>query len=142
MTSSSCSTGVTRPSMSPAGPCSTLRRRAIAGTVPSLPASSSRAATTSFSRVRAMAAHQNLPTPDATGAINMSATSGKVALVNNSTILTGSCPSGTGIVDFVGYGGSANCSEGIRLPLTSPTLLPHSEYQADAPTRTTIPLTS
>ncbi len=42
----------------------------------------------------------------------MSATTGKVALVNNSTTLTGTCP--TGVVDFVGFGG-ANCSE------TSPT---------------------
>ena len=42
----------------------------------------------------------------------MSATAGKVALVNNSTTLTGTCP--TGLVDFVGFGGT-NCSE------TSPT---------------------
>ena len=42
----------------------------------------------------------------------MSGTTGKVALVNNSTTLTGTCP--TGLVDFVGYG-AANCSE------TSPT---------------------
>ncbi len=35
----------------------------------------------------------NLPTPDATGNINMSATSGKVALVTNQTLLTcGSAP--------------------------------------------------
>ena len=50
----------------------------------------------------------NLPTPDAIGSIAMAADSGKVALVNNSTILSGACPNG--IVDFVGYG-SANCSE-------------------------------
>jgi predicted extracellular nuclease len=56
-----------------------------------------------------------LPTPDATGTIFMSATSAKVALVSNQTTLTGSCPSGSGIVDFVGYGSSANCFE------TSPT---------------------
>lgn len=52
----------------------------------------------------------NLPTPDATGSIAMSATAGKVALVNNSTTLSGTCPAGASIVDFVGYG-SANCSE-------------------------------
>ncbi|HEX9075233.1 MAG TPA: lamin tail domain-containing protein, partial [Anaerolineae bacterium] len=53
----------------------------------------------------------NLPTPDATGAIPMSATGGKIALVNTSTPLTGSgCPFGASIVDFIGYDG-ANCSE-------------------------------
>ena len=52
-----------------------------------------------------------LPTADATGTINMSATSGKVALVNLATALTGSCPTGGGIQDFVGYG-AANCYEG------------------------------
>src|SRR5665811_1497526 len=54
----------------------------------------------------------SLPTPNATGSIAMAAGSGKVALANNATTLTGSCP--TGVVDFVGYG-TANCSE------TSPT---------------------
>ncbi|MEK6301176.1 MAG: C25 family cysteine peptidase [Acidobacteriota bacterium] len=52
-----------------------------------------------------------LPTPDATGAIAMSATNGKVALVNNSTMLSGACPAGANIIDFVGFG-SANCFEG------------------------------
>lgn len=50
----------------------------------------------------------NLPTPDAIGTIAMSATAGKVALVSNTTALTGSCPA---VVDFVGFG-SANCFEG------------------------------
>jgi predicted extracellular nuclease len=53
----------------------------------------------------------NLPTPDATGAIAMSATAGKVALVNSTTALAGACPTGGSIVDFVGYGTTANCSE-------------------------------
>src|SRR6185295_17279537 len=58
-----------------------------------------------------------LPTPDAIGTITVSSTSGKVALVNNSTTLTGTCPTGSGIVDFVGYGNTppnsaANCFEG------------------------------
>lgn len=57
----------------------------------------------------------NLPTPDAIGSIAMSATSGKVALVNNTTALSGSCPTDIGIVDFVGYG-SANCSETSPAP--------------------------
>src|SRR5262249_45067382 len=52
----------------------------------------------------------SLPTADATGTINMSATNGKVALVANTTALTGACPTGSSIVDLVGYG-SANCSE-------------------------------
>jgi hypothetical protein len=52
----------------------------------------------------------NLPTPDATGSITMSATAGKVALVNSTTALTVSCPT-AGVVDFLGYGSTANCSE-------------------------------
>ncbi len=55
----------------------------------------------------------SLPTPDATGSINMSATTGKVALLNTTTALTsalgtGALSSGTmstyGIIDFIGYG--------------------------------------
>ena len=54
----------------------------------------------------------NLPTPDATGSIAMSATAGKVALVNSAAALTGGCPIPTSqVVDFVGYG-TANCFEG------------------------------
>ncbi|MDZ4258665.1 MAG: ExeM/NucH family extracellular endonuclease [Gemmatimonadales bacterium] len=53
-----------------------------------------------------------LPTPEATGTIAMSGTNGKVALVNNQTALTGTCPvGGSTVADFVGYG-SANCFEG------------------------------
>ena len=53
-----------------------------------------------------------LPTPDATGTINMAATAGKVALVSGTTALTGSgCPLGATVVDFLGYGVTANCSE-------------------------------
>jgi predicted extracellular nuclease len=53
----------------------------------------------------------NLPTPDATGTISMSATSAKVALVNVASALSGVCPSGSSIVDLVGYGTSASCFE-------------------------------
>lgn len=59
-----------------------------------------------------------LPAVDATPATpsNMSGTSGKLALVNSTTALTGSCPTGdASVIDFVGYGagGSApNCFEG------------------------------
>ncbi len=54
----------------------------------------------------------SLPTPDATGSVAMSATAGKVALVNTATALTGSCPTGGSIIDFVGFGSTANCFEG------------------------------
>ena len=66
-----------------------------------------------------------LPSPDATGTIAMSATAGKVALVNCTTALSGACPSNvTGacsIIDFVGYGGTANCSETSTAPAPSTT---------------------
>ena len=52
----------------------------------------------------------DLPTPNAIGTIPMSGTAGKVALVSDSTALTGSCP--TGRVDFVGFGTATNCYEG------------------------------
>ncbi|MEY2428418.1 MAG: endonuclease mitochondrial, partial [Verrucomicrobiota bacterium] len=54
-----------------------------------------------------------LPVADATNtSINMSATSGKVALVSSQTALIGSNPvSSNGVVDFVGYG-TANAFEG------------------------------
>jgi DNA/RNA endonuclease G (NUC1)/fibronectin type 3 domain-containing protein len=54
----------------------------------------------------------NLPTPDATGTIAMGATAGKIALVGSAVALTGQCPTGTFIADFVGYGPTANCFEG------------------------------
>ena len=63
---------------------------------------------------------QSLPTPDAIGSINMSATAGKVALVNNSGLLSGSCPASSDVVDLVGYG-SADCSEGSPAPTLSNT---------------------
>ncbi|TXI50964.1 MAG: nuclease, partial [Lysobacter sp.] len=62
-----------------------------------------------------------LPTPDATGTIAMSGTAGKVALTNNQTTLTGACPTGGAIVDFVGFG-TANCSETAPTPAPSNTL--------------------
>ena len=51
----------------------------------------------------------DLPTPDATGTIPMSATAAKVALVNTTTALSGTCPTGASIVDLVGYGSTASC---------------------------------
>lgn len=56
----------------------------------------------------------DLPAPDASGTIPMSGTAGKVALVGNQTALSGSCPLGGAVIDFVGFG-AANCAE------TSPT---------------------
>jgi predicted extracellular nuclease len=63
-----------------------------------------------------------LPTPDATGTTNMSATSGKVALVTSATALTcgSNCDTAAGVRDFVGYG-SANDYEGSPAPTTSNT---------------------
>lgn len=60
----------------------------------------------------------DLPTPDASGSIAMSATNGKVALASTQTALSGSCPT-TGVADFVGFGGTANCFEGAA---ATPTL--------------------
>ena len=52
--------------------------------------------------------------------INLSATAGKVALVSSTTPLTVACPTGATILDFVGYGTTANCSEGnAPAPTTS-----------------------
>ncbi len=61
----------------------------------------------------------DLPTPDVTGTIAMALGAGKVALVNNSTALSGTCPSSASIQDFIGYGGTANCSE--TSPATAPS---------------------
>jgi uncharacterized protein len=60
----------------------------------------------------------NLPTPDTIGTIAMAGTAGKIALVNTQTLLTGACPLGVTVIDFVGYGTAANCSE------TAPTAAP------------------
>jgi endonuclease G len=64
-----------------------------------------------------------LPEPNSDGGINMSGSTGKVALVNNADELSGTCPIGSpGIMDFVGYGSSANCQEGAtRAPAPSVT---------------------
>ena len=53
-----------------------------------------------------------LPTADATGTIAMAGTAGKVALVNGTTALSGACPTGAAIQDFLGIGSTANCFEG------------------------------
>jgi predicted extracellular nuclease len=53
----------------------------------------------------------DLPQANASGAIAMSGTTGKVALVSSQTALTGTNPSGGALVDLVGFG-SANAFEG------------------------------
>lgn len=54
----------------------------------------------------------NLPTSDANGTIPMSATAGKVALVNSTAALSGTSASGPAVVDYVGFGTTANAFEG------------------------------
>ncbi|MFT3825272.1 MAG: lamin tail domain-containing protein [Chitinophagaceae bacterium] len=49
-----------------------------------------------------------LPTPDITGTLSMGATSGKVILCNVTTAQTGANPSGTVVIDKVGYGNGSN----------------------------------
>jgi DNA/RNA endonuclease G (NUC1) len=63
-----------------------------------------------------------LPPANVNGDINMSGTTGKIALVNNFDALAGPCPiSDLGIVDFLGYGTTASCAEGTRAPAPSNT---------------------
>ncbi len=55
-----------------------------------------------------------LPGPDASGSIAMAGGAGKVALVNHQNALTCTvpdCDTATGVVDYVGYGPTANDSE-------------------------------
>jgi hypothetical protein len=56
-----------------------------------------------------------MPLPDAVGGINLSATSGKIALVAGTLQLSGNAPSGAQVIDFVGYG-SATAAEGTPAP--------------------------
>jgi len=58
-----------------------------------------------------------LPQADATGTLSMSATTGKVALVSNQTLLSGASPTAN-VQDFVGFGG-ANFSETSPTPVLS-----------------------
>jgi DNA/RNA endonuclease G (NUC1)/predicted extracellular nuclease len=63
-----------------------------------------------------------LPPANVNGDINMSATTGKVALVNSFDALVGPCPTDdVTVVDFLGYGGTANCAEGTRAAAPSNT---------------------
>jgi uncharacterized protein len=70
-------------------------------------------------------------TADGTGAINLSGTTGKIFLVNSTTLLTGVTPTGTsgsstctlpaGVVDYVGFGASATCAEGGKFTTPNAT---------------------
>lgn len=68
-----------------------------------------------------------LPAAQATGTFNMSATTGKVALVSSTASLGAvTCPlSDATVVDFVGYGTNANCAEpssaSTRAPAPAPS---------------------
>lgn len=55
-----------------------------------------------------------LPTPDVSStAVNMAQAAGKLALLNTTTNVGAvTCPTGAAVVDFVGYGTTANCREG------------------------------
>lgn len=63
----------------------------------------------------------NLPTPDVTGTIAISATAGKVILSNSTTAQTGANPSGTGVIDKVGFGSTATGFETSPAPAPSNT---------------------
>jgi len=55
----------------------------------------------------------SIPTADVTGSLNLAATAGKVALVSNTTALSGANPSsGTTVVDLVGFGTGTTGYEG------------------------------
>jgi uncharacterized protein len=64
-----------------------------------------------------------LPTPDATGSIAMSGTSGKVALVVNATALTcaADCDTAAGVKDFLGYGTANDFETAAAAALTNTT---------------------
>jgi hypothetical protein len=68
-----------------------------------------------------------LPTPDATGASNLAAASGKIALVRSATALTcgaaaGSCSASSVVEDLVGYGDAADFEGSASAPAASSTL--------------------
>ena len=97
-----------------------------------------------------------LPSADITGSINLSATTGKVALVKNSTAaITGcgsSCSGGVNVVDFVGFGtsneslvapvsGMTNSTSAQRNATASNTGNNAADFTAGAPTPKAPPVT-
>lgn len=61
----------------------------------------------------------NLPTPDATGSLALSATGGKVALATSATVVTG--PAGANVRDFVGFGTATTFEGTAAAPAPSNT---------------------
>lgn len=69
-----------------------------------------------------------LPTADLTGTTDMGAAAGKVALLTGTAQApTGTCPPSDRIVDFVGYGTTANCNETTNAPAPSTTTAVHRD---------------
>ncbi len=73
----------------------------------------------------------SLPTPDVVGTLALSATAGKIALVNSTTALSGTNPTGASIVDKVGYGATANGYEGTG-PAPAPSNTASIERKANS----------
>lgn len=77
-----------------------------------------------------------LPAVDAVGTINISSVAGKLALVSNTTALSG-CPAiGAPVVDLVGYGATASCSESAPAPAPSSSTAIFRKDAAQACTET------
>jgi|GEM_PF-1665638 len=63
-----------------------------------------------------------LPTPDATGSLNLSAANGKVALVGNNTLLGAGGPTDPTVSDFVGFGTASQYEGAAAAPAGGNTL--------------------
>ncbi len=100
--------GRDRRSTSPAGASSTPRRPARPGRRRPWPAPIAAGGYYLVKEAAGAGGTVDLPTPNATGTIPMSATTGKVALVEQRDDTDRSCP--TGLVDFVGYGARRTAS--------------------------------
>jgi predicted extracellular nuclease len=74
-----------------------------------------------------------LPSPDATGSIAMSGTSGKVALVTSATPLAcgTACAAAAGVHDFVGYGAANDVETAAAPALTNTTAAARADAAAD-----------
>ena len=98
-----------------AGRCSTRRPLAMPG-MRTGSRSAERSALAEYYLVSLASGGANgaaLPPANISGQINMSGTSGKIALVNSFDGLVGNCPTADPhVMDFVGYG-SADCREGV-----------------------------
>jgi gliding motility-associated-like protein len=78
----------------------------------------------------------NLPAPDKSGTIAMAAGAGKVLLANVPTAQTGAFPTGSAIIDFVGFGLTANGFEGTG-PTPAPSATVSVERKASATSNAT-----